>query len=119
MKDQKYALLVDYTYFTGAHSAELAARNELGLDRDQYPIKEIEVGPFELKDEDGEKSYEWNYIPVPTSIFSKHWGTGGDKAGQTPQACVFEESASLYYGTVEDMAEKMMEFDRPMVLFQL
>ena len=52
-------------------------------------------------------------------IFSEHWGTGGDKAGQRPLAVQVEESASMYYGTLEEMQAKMAEFDRPMVLFQL
>ena len=50
---------------------------------------------------------------------SEHWGTGGDKAGQRPLAVQVEESASMYYGTLEEMQAKMAEFDRPMVLFQL
>ena len=96
MADQKYALLVDYTYFSGNHAAEIACKEELGLPLDQ-----------------------WFYIPCPTSIFSEHWGTGGDKAGQRPLAVQVEESASMYYGTLEEMQAKMAEFDRPMVLFQL
>ena len=47
------------------------------------------------------------------------YGTDGKKAGQRPLAVQVEESASLYYGTVEEMVAKMAEFDRPMVLFQL
>ncbi len=30
MADQKYALLVDYTYFSGNHAAEIACKEELG-----------------------------------------------------------------------------------------
>lgn len=46
MADQKYALLVDYTYFSGNHAAEIACKEELGLPLDQFGIKEVEVGPF-------------------------------------------------------------------------
>ncbi len=120
MADQKYALLVDYTYFSGNHAAEIACKEELSLPLEQFGIKEVQVGPFKKREgnNDGD-NWEWFYIPCPTSIFSEHWGTGGDKAGQRPLAVQVEESASLYYGTVEEMEEKMAEFDRPMVLFQL
>ncbi|MDO4182038.1 MAG: oxidoreductase [Coriobacteriia bacterium] len=116
---QKYALLVDYTFYSGNHAAEIACKEELGLPLDLYGIKEVEVGPFRLDDSDYGDGWDWNYIPVPTSIFSEHWGTDGDKAGQRPLACQVDESASMYYGTLEEMQAKMAEFDRPMVLFQL
>lgn len=120
MADQKYALLCDYTYFSGNHAAEIACKEEFELPLEQYGIKEVQVGPFYKggNTADG-SSWEWFYIPCPTSIFSEHYGTGGDKAGQRPLACQVEESASTYYGTLEEMIEKMKTFDRPMVLFQL
>ena len=48
MADQKYALLVDYTFFSGNHAAEIACKEELGLPLDQFAIKEVEVGPFKV-----------------------------------------------------------------------
>ncbi len=121
MADQKYALLVDYTFFSGNHAAEIACKEEFELPLDLYGIKEVEIGPFKLTDGDANDGddWEWNYLPVPTSIFSKYYGTNGIKAGQRPLAVQVEESASLYYGTVEEMVAKMAEFDRPMCLFQL
>ena len=116
---QKYALLVDYTFYSGNHAAEIACKEELGLPLEQFGIKEVQVGPFRLGDGTDGDNWEWSYIPVPTSIFSKYWGTDGEKAGQKPLACQVDESASMYYGTLEDMIAKMAEFDRPMVLFQL
>ena len=38
MADQKYALLVDYTYFSGNHAAEIACKEELGLPLEQFGI---------------------------------------------------------------------------------
>lgn len=120
MSDQKYALLVDYMFYSGNHAAEIACKEELGLPVEQHGIKEVLVGPFFNggNPADGE-NWDYFYIPCPTSIFSKHWGTGGDKAGQRPIAVQVDESASMYYGTLEEMQAKMAEFDRPMVLFQL
>ena len=92
---------------------------ELELPLHQWGIKEVQVGPFRLHDGSDGDDFEWFYVPCPTSIFSDHYGTGGDRAGQRPLAVQVEESASLYYGTLEEMIEKMKEFDRPMVLWQL
>lgn len=47
MADQKYALLVDYTFFSGNHAAEIACKEELGLPLDQFAIKEVEVGSLQ------------------------------------------------------------------------
>lgn len=80
MADQKYALLVDYTYFSGNHAAEIACKEELGLPLEQFGIKEVEVGPFKKGEGNDGDAWEWFYIPCPTSIFSDHWGTNGDKA---------------------------------------
>ena len=46
MADQKYALLVDYTYYSGNHAAEIGCKEELGLPLEQFGIKEVQVGPF-------------------------------------------------------------------------
>ena len=73
MADQKYALLVDYTYFSGNHAAEIACKEELGLPLDQFGIKEVEVGPFRKAEGSDGDAWEWFYIPCPTSIFSEHW----------------------------------------------
>ena len=108
MADQKYALLVDYTFFSGNHAAEIACKEEL-----------VEVGPFKVGEGNDGDDWEWIYLPIPTCIFSQHWGTGGDKAGQRPLAVQVEESHSMYYGTLDEMIAKMKEFDRPMCLFQL
>ena len=116
----RYALLCDYRYFSGNHAAEIACKEEFELPIDQWGIKEVEVGPFfKGGDETCGENWEWFYIPCPTEIFSKHYGPEGDKAGQRPLACQVEESGTLYYGTLDEMIEKMKKFDRPMVLFQL
>ena len=103
MADTQYGLLVDYTYFSGNHAAEIACKEELGLPLEQFGIKEVEVGPFRKGEGDTGDAWEWFYIPCPTSIFSEHWGAGGDK----------------YYGPLDEMYAKMQEFDRPTVLFRL
>lgn len=118
MSDQ-YGLLVDYTMFTGTHSAEMACQQELDLPSDRYGIKEIQIGPLKTGDGFDGTNVDWFYLPFPTSIFSKHWGAGGDKAGQTPRACINDQSQALEYGKLEDLEKKMNDYDRPMVLFRL
>jgi hypothetical protein len=119
MADTQYGLLVDYTYFSGNHAAEIACKEELGLPLEQFGIKEVQVGPFRKAEGDTGDAWEWFYIPCPTSIFSEHWGAGGDKCGQRPVAVQVEESHSMYYGPLDEMYAKMQEFDRPTVLFRL
>ena len=115
----KYALLCDYTYFSGNHAAEIACKEEFQLPIDQWGIKEVEIGPFKKGEGNDGDAWEWLYLPVPTSIFSEWYGTDGKKAGQRPLAVQVEESASLYYGTVAEMVAKMAAFDRQQVLFHL
>ena len=70
-------------------------------------------------DETCGENWEWFYVPCPTQLFHKQYGPDGEKAGQRPLACQVEESGTLYYGTLDEMIEKMKKFDRPMVLWQL
>jgi hypothetical protein len=119
MSDTQYGLLVDYTFFSGNHAAEIACKEELGLPIDQFGIKEVQVGPFKKGEGNDGDDWEWFYIPCPTSIFSDHWGAGGDKAGQRPLAVQVEESASMEYGPLDEMIERMKQIDRPTVLFRL
>lgn len=114
---QKYGLLVDYKFFSGNHAAEIACKEEMGLSTDQYGIKEVQVGPFKVGEGNDGDDWEWFYLPVPTSLFSKMWGDGGN--GGTPLAVQVEESGSLTYGPIEELQEKLANFDRPAVLFLL
>ena len=116
----RYALLCDYRYFSGNHAAEIACKEEFELPLNQYGIKEVQVGPFfKGGDPSCGENWEWFYIPCPTTIFTKYYGPEGEKAGQRPLACQVEESGTLYYGTLDEMIEKMKKFELPMVLFQL
>ena len=58
----KYALLCDYTYFSGNHAAEIACKEEFQLPIDQWGIKEVEIGPF--------KKGEGNYLCYKTNKVS-------------------------------------------------
>ena len=66
MADQKYALLVDYTYYSGNHAAEIGCKEELGLPLEQFGIKEVQVGPFKKGEGNDGDAWEWFYIPCPS-----------------------------------------------------
>ncbi len=114
---KQYGLLVDYTFFSGNHGAEIACKEEMGLAEGQWGIKEVKVGPFKIGEGNDGDDWEWFYIPCPTSLFSAAWADGGN--GGTPLAVQVEESNSMYYGTMEELQKKQLEFDRPTVLFAL
>ncbi len=125
MADKRMGLFVDYKYFSGNHAAEIACKEEMGLSPDQWGIKEVEVGPFkkgtmedrsDLSGNDGD-AWEWIYLPVPTSIFSEWWGDG-TRPGK-PLAVQVEESGSLEYGPIDELAQKLIDWPRQAVLFKL
>ena len=114
---KQYGLLVDYKYFSGNHAAEIACKEEMGLPVDQWGIKEVQVGPFKVGEGNDGDDWEWFDLPVPTALFSKKWGDGGD--GGTPLAVTVEESGSMEYGPLDELQEKLANFDHPAVLFLL
>jgi Fe-S-cluster-containing dehydrogenase component len=64
MKNQVFALLIDYEFCTGCHSCEVACMKELNLPLGQYGIHVLEEGPRQKTD----GAWEWNFIPTPTSL---------------------------------------------------
>lgn len=116
---ERYGLLVDYTYFSGNHAAEIACKEEMGLELNQWGIKEVEVGPFKKGPGNDGVDWEWFYLPIPTSLFSERWGDGPKKEGERPLAVQVEESATLTYGPLSELCEKLMGMDRRACLFRL
>lgn len=114
---QQYGLLVDYKWFSGNHAAEIACKEEMGLGPDEWGIKEVKVGPFKVGEGNDGDDWDWFYLPVPTELFSRYWGDGGN--GGTPLAVQVEESGSLQYGPIEELAKKLPELGNKAVLFLL
>ena len=117
MAEKRMGLFVDYTYFSGNHAAEIACKEEMGLPLNQWGIKEVQVGPFKKGDGNDGDDWEWFYIPCPTSIFSEWWGDG-TREGR-PLAVQVEESATLEYGPIDELAQKLIDWPRKAVLFKL
>jgi len=104
-------LLIDYEYCTGCHSCEVACRNEKKIPRDKWGIKLTEVGPWQVS---GDK-WEWNYIPVPTELcdLCKDRVENGEKP-----SCVHHcLGQAMECGPVEELAKKMVEKGKKVVLF--
>jgi hypothetical protein len=117
MSDKRYGLFVDYKYFSGNHAAEIACKEEMQLPIDQWGIKEVQIGPFKKGEGNDGDDWEWFFLPVPTSIFSEWWGDG-TRAGK-PLAVQVEESATLEYGPIDELAQKLIDWPRQAVLFKL
>jgi len=104
-------LLIDYEYCTGCHSCEVACKNEHGIPLGKWGIKLTEVGPWKVTDD----KFEWNYIPVPTSLCDLCESRVGK--GEKP-TCVHHCLAKcMEYGPVEELAKKMAAKGKKMVMF--
>ena len=100
----QYGLMIDNEYCTGCHSCEVACKNERGLPLGQWGIKVLELGPW--KRSDG-KTWEFRYIPVPTSdcdLCESRVAAGGIPACQLH--CLAQ---CIEFGTMEELARKMEE----------
>lgn len=58
----EYGMLIDYGYCTGCDSCVVSCSKEKGLPDDEWGMKVVQIGP---KKNNG--SWEWDYLPVPSS----------------------------------------------------
>lgn len=107
----QYGLLIDYEYCTGCHSCEVACKNEKNLPIGKWGIKLTEVGPWKV---DSEK-WEWNYVPVPTSFCDVC--EDRIKDGKKPSCVLHCLGQAMEYGPVEELAKKMAEKGKKVVMF--
>lgn len=57
-----YAMIIDYGYCTGCDSCVVSCAKEKGLERGEWGMKVMQIGPEKLQG-----SWEWDYLPVPSS----------------------------------------------------
>lgn len=99
-------ILINYEYCTGCHSCELACRNELGLQKEEFGIKVTEVGPYKYKtDIDSKTPYEWVYNPVLTKACNLC--ENRTKEGKLPACVQTCQAWCMYYDEVEELVKKM------------
>ena len=105
----RYGLLIDYEYCTNCHTCEVACKKELKLKVGQFGIRVVEDGP--RVNPDG--TWEWNYIPVPTSLCDLCANRVAE--GRKPTCVHHCQGGIMEYGPVEELAKKI---NKPtMVLF--
>lgn len=96
-----YGILIDYEFCTGCHSCEVACKKELNLPHGQYGIQLTEIGPWKIN----EDKWEWVYMPVITKLCNMcDERTAMGKMPACVQTC---QAWCMYYGTVEELGQKM------------
>jgi len=99
----RYGLLIDYDFCTNCHSCEVACKKELDLPVGQFGIKVLEDGP--RKNTHGK--WEWTYIPLPTDLCDLC--AVRVSQGRLPSCVHHCQAGIMYYGTLEELAEKLAE----------
>lgn len=109
---KKYGILIDYEFCTGCHTCEFACRQENDIPLEQWGIKVLQVGPWQIK----EDRWQYSYLPMPTdqcTLCGKRLAKG--KLPSCVQHC---QAQVMTFGLVEELSEKLL--DKPkQVLFTL
>jgi len=94
-------IIIQYDFCDGCHACEMACKQELGLEPDEYGIKIMSYGPRLMKD----GTWDFFNIPVPTDycdLCAKRV-----ESGKLP-ACVHHcPGKVMEYGDVEELAKKL------------
>ena len=101
--ETKNALFIDYEYCSGCHSCEVACRNELGIGSDYFGMKVLEDRPRQNPD----GSWHWDYMAYPTELCNLC--AERVQSGELPSCVQHCQAKVLAYGTVEEMAAKLVE----------
>ena len=99
----RYGLLIDYDFCTNCHSCEVACKKELDLPVGQFGIRVLEDGP--RKNTLGK--WEWTYVPLPTDLCDLC--ARRVSQGRLPSCVHHCQAGIMYYGTLEELAEKLAE----------
>lgn len=95
------ALLIDYEYCTGCHSCEVACKQE-----HNYPVGKGGIHLVEIITELPDKP-RLDYIPFPTAYCDLCLAR--TNRGEVPSCVKHCQSATMYYGTVAELAQLMEE----------
>ena len=107
---RKY-LAVDYEFCTGCHTCEIACQQEHGLAPDRFGIRLTQIGPDQLD----ERRWQYEFVPVPTDRCDRC--AHRQAAGKAPSCVQHCQAGCLYYGTLEELAEKMDLGKKKLALF--
>lgn len=106
----KNGLLIDYGFCTGCHACEVACKSEHGFAPDQWGIKVVQLGPWELE----EDKWEYDFVPIPTDLCDLC--EERVSMGKLPTCVHHCQAMSMQFGPVEELAAEAAQ-DSKMVLF--
>lgn len=97
----KYGILIDYDWCTGCHSCEFACQMEHQFPIGQTGILVNEIGPWQIK---GDK---WQYSFLPA--FTDQCDLCAERValGKLPSCVSHCQSQCMYYGTLEELQERL------------
>ena len=96
------ALMIDYDYCTGCHSCEVACKQE-----HSYPVGRGGIHLTEIITELPDNNMRIDYLPFPTAYCDLC--TARTRRGELPACVKHCQAATMYYGTVEELAKLMNE----------
>ena len=107
MRTEGIGLLINYQYCTGCHSCEVACRKKNDIPLGKWGIKINEVGPFKLDEDPDHTTWEFDYVPVPTSLCD----LCADRLGQglKPVCEVDCQALVIEHGPLEELAKRARE----------
>lgn len=109
----KHGLMIDYLLCTGCHTCEVACKLEHDLPSGVFGIKLADDKPWQI-DAD---TWEYKWVPIPTQLcdLCEERTAEGKEPACVLQCC----SHCMHYGTVQELAQKMDETERPCALFTI
>ncbi|MCI8468596.1 MAG: oxidoreductase [Eggerthellaceae bacterium] len=107
MQTEGIGLLINYQYCTGCHSCEVACRKKNDIPLGKWGIKLNEVGPFKLDEDPDHTTWEFDYVPVPTSLCD----LCEDRLAQglKPVCEIDCQALVIEHGTLEELAARARE----------
>jgi Fe-S-cluster-containing dehydrogenase component len=93
-------LMIDYEYCTGCHTCEVACKQE-----HNYPVGKGGIKLNEIITELPDGRLRIDYLPFPTAYCDLC--TARVKGGELPSCVKHCQAATMYYGTVAELAKAM------------
>lgn len=107
MKRNDLGLLINFGYCTGCHTCEVACQKAHGWNFDVFGIKLTQIGPMETDSDPMNRTWEWDYVPVPLDLCDLCEERVAE--GKDP-TCVHHCLAQVIeYGDIESLAKRAAE----------
>ena len=100
--NSEYGLLIDYEFCTGCHACETACKMEHELPTGDFGIHVLQDGPRENK---STNSYEYTYLPLPTSLCDLC--AERVNMGKLPTCVHHCQAGVMVYGKLDELVAKV------------